>query len=109
MRAQKSGHGMEGLECWLPLCASEEIQGLERHAFHQVPLVVHGGRLASRWELRSLKPLSSPWTQRSWHDEVPKRHDQPPPVPHRKSRMPLDIIQASLVKERNQQRNSGQH
>ena len=46
MRAQKSGQGMEGLECWLPLCASEEIQGLERHAFHQVPLVVHGGRLA---------------------------------------------------------------
>ena len=46
MRAKKSGHGMEGLECWLPLCASEEIQGLERHAFHQVPLVVHGGRLA---------------------------------------------------------------
>lgn len=27
-------------------CASEEKQGLERHAFHQVPLVVHGGRPA---------------------------------------------------------------
>lgn len=27
-------------------CASEENQGLERHAFHQVPLVVHGSRLA---------------------------------------------------------------
>lgn len=46
MRAKKSGHRMEGLECWPPLCAAEENQGLERHAFHQVPLVVHGGRLA---------------------------------------------------------------
>ena len=63
----------------------------------------------SQWELRSLKPLSSPWTQRSWHDEVPKGHYLSLPVPHWKPRLALDITQASLVKGENRGRNSGQH
>ena len=63
----------------------------------------------SQWELRSLKPLSSPWTQKSWHDEVPKGHYLSLPVPHWKPRLALDITQASLVKGGNRGRNSGQH
>ena len=64
MRAQKSGHRMEGLECWLPRVPLRKIRVWRGMPSTRSLWLSMGADWQGRWELRSLKPLSSPWTPR---------------------------------------------